>query len=98
MDSSAVTKADGMLRSSCFSFGAFVLLCGISLLYVDRLVLDGESLEEARSFRGMLTQQQLIQSEKRDVLDPPDWAAFALMSLGSVTMLYSAALPRTTTF
>ena len=31
---------------------------------------------------------------KPRVIDPPDWAAFSLMSIGSVTMLYSFAVPR----
>lgn len=28
------------------------------------------------------------------VINPPDWAAFSLMSIGAVTMLYAVALPR----
>ncbi|HEX6983981.1 MAG TPA: hypothetical protein VF170_01335, partial [Planctomycetaceae bacterium] len=32
-------------------------------------------------------------SEGREVIDPPDWAAFALLSVGGVTVLYALALP-----
>jgi hypothetical protein len=28
------------------------------------------------------------------MVDPPDWAAFSLLSVGTVTMLYAVALPR----
>ena len=34
------------------------------------------------------------QISKPRVIDPPDWAAFSLLSIGSVTMLYSFAVPR----
>lgn len=67
---------------------------GVAFLTVDRLVLDGAALDDQRSFRGMLASPQFVERERRDVIDPPDWAAFALMSLGSVTMLYSVALPK----
>ena len=29
----------------------------------------------------------------RQVIDPPDWSAFCLLSVGSVTILYALALP-----
>lgn len=32
--------------------------------------------------------------KKPRVIQPPDWAAFSLMSIGTVTMLYSIALPK----
>jgi len=30
---------------------------------------------------------------QRQVIDPPDWSAFCLLSVGSVTILYALALP-----
>lgn len=30
---------------------------------------------------------------QRQVIDPPDWSAFCLLSVGSITILYSLALP-----
>jgi len=81
-----------MVRSIFFSLGLFVLLWGVSFLFVDKLVLN-QSDDAARdpNFRGLFT---TLNSDKRRVFDPPEWAAFSLMSAGSVTMLYSLALPR----
>ncbi|HUG90739.1 MAG TPA: hypothetical protein VML55_07900 [Planctomycetaceae bacterium] len=51
-------------------------------------------------FRGMLgPRQEPVAAapqprEEGTVVDPPDWAAFSLLSIGSVTMLYAVALPR----
>jgi hypothetical protein len=30
---------------------------------------------------------------RQQVYDPPDWAAFSMLAIGAVTMLYSVALP-----
>jgi len=35
-----------------------------------------------------------VNGNRQKVVDPPDWAAFSLMSIGSVTILYAIALPR----
>lgn len=83
-----------MLRSTFFALGLFVGLWGVTFLYVDKIVMSGDHEERARGFRGMLTSPQLVERKTRDVLDPPEWAAFFLMSVGSVTMLYSVALPQ----
>jgi len=32
--------------------------------------------------------------DHKRVIDPPEWAAFSLMSIGTVTMLYTVALPK----
>ena len=37
--------------------------------------------------------KQVVGRESRPIIDPPEWAAFTLLSIGSVTMLYSVALP-----
>ena len=34
------------------------------------------------------------QQARPRVIDPPDWAAFSLLSVGAVTMLYAIALPK----
>ena len=80
-----------MLRSTFFATGLFVLMVGGSFLLVDKFVLNlkDESKEKA-GFRGMFT---TVTPDRRRVFDPPDWAAFSLLSIGSVTMLYSIALP-----
>ena len=81
-----------MLRSIFFSTGLFVLLWGVSFLYVDKMILaakdDGKRDSE---FRGLFT---TVNADRQKVFDPPEWCAFSLMSVGSVTMLYAVALPR----
>jgi hypothetical protein len=59
---------------------------------VDKIVLHNPP-EDRAGIRGMLAKHQ-IDDEALPVIDPADWAAFLLMSLGSVTMLYAVALPK----
>lgn len=81
-----------MLRSSFFSAGLFVILWGISLLFIDQMVLNvTEEGEKENAISAMIT---TVTPEKQKVLDPPDWAAFSMMSIGAVTMLYAVALPK----
>ena len=80
-----------MLRAVFFSMGTFVLLCGASLLLVDELVLNLK--DESRSLAGTRF-FTTTNSNRQRVVDPPDWAAYCLMSVGSVTVLYAVALPR----
>ena len=42
-------------------------------------------------FRGLFG---AVAASRKKVVDPPDWAAFSLMAVGTVTMLYSVALPK----
>ena len=81
-----------MLRSCFFSVGLFVTLWGVTFLFVDKLVLkvDGEAAR-GEGFRGMFS---AVGGQNDREIDPPDWAAFSLMSVGAVTMLYAIALPR----
>jgi hypothetical protein len=84
-----------MVRATFFSLGLFVTMWGVAFLFADKIVLydNGEKLERDKNLRGMLTHQQ-VEKDVRRVFDPPDWAAFSLLSIGSVTVLYSVALPR----
>lgn len=82
-----------MLRASAFATGLFVALWGVVFLQVDKIVFHNPRPEEDPGFRGMLKKES-IGSETRPIIDPADWAAFTLMSIGSVTMLYSVALPK----
>ena len=79
-----------MLRSLFFSTGFFVMLWGVTFLFVDKIHLkvQNETLRR-QGFRGLFTMPNIRQPK---VFDPPDWAAFSLMSVGAVTMLYSLAL------
>jgi hypothetical protein len=86
-----------MLRGTFFSVGMFITLWGVSLLFVDKLVLNMPEDVAARTpgFRGMYQgNQQQLQQQRQKVIDPPDWAAFSLLSVGAVTMLYAIALPK----
>jgi hypothetical protein len=81
-----------MLRSFFFSTGLFITLCGAGFLYVDKITLNVQAdTPRPTGFRGLFTG---VSPERKRVFDPPDWAAFSLLSMGSVTMLYSIALPR----
>ncbi len=81
-----------MLRSACFAAGLFLGLWGVSFLAIDKLVMH-EPAERDPGIRGMLA-KQVVGRESRPIIDPPDWAAFTLLSIGSVAMLYSVALPK----
>jgi hypothetical protein len=85
-------KVRRMLRSTFFAAGLFIALWGVSFLVIDRVVLkmDADSARDA-GFRGLFS---TVTADQQRTVSPPDWAAFALMSIGSVTMLYSAALPK----
>lgn len=81
-----------MLRAMFFAVGLFVTLWGGAFLMIDKVVLDvkTEAVKES-GFRGLFSK---VAADKKKVVDPPDWAAFSLMSVGTVTMLYSIALPK----
>lgn len=81
-----------MMRATFFAIGLFVTLWGVGFLVIDKVVLkmNGEAAQQT-GFRGLFT---AVAPEKSRVIDPPDWAAFSLMSVGTVTMLYSVALPK----
>jgi hypothetical protein len=99
-----------MFRSIFFAAGLFVTLWGVTFLFVDRLVMNNkaddavaaaqERMQQYRrsGFRGMLGMQSQPAPppapQAGTTVDPPDWAAFSLMSIGTVTMLYAVALPR----
>jgi hypothetical protein len=80
-----------MMRGTFFSIGMFIALWGVSLLFVDKLVVNvADDTSRTPGFRGMLGNNQ----QKQRVIDPPDWVSFSLLSVGAVTMLYAVALPR----
>lgn len=81
-----------MLRSCFFSAGLFVTLCGVSLLFIDQMLLNvTEEGEKENAISAMIS---TVTPEKQKVVDPPEWAAFSMMSIGAVTMLYAVALPK----
>lgn len=81
-----------MMRATFFAIGLFVTLWGVGLFFVDQFVLTVKSpAPQQTGFRGLFT---AITPDRKQVIDPPEWAAFSLMSIGTVTMLYSVALPK----
>lgn len=81
-----------MMRATFFAIGLFVTLWGVGFLMVDKMVLKMKADPAPQGgFRGLFN---AVTPERQQVLDPPDWAAFSLMSVGTVTMLYSVALPK----
>ena len=81
-----------MMRTVFFSIGLFVALVGTSLLFIDKIVLTAKVDDDSSSnLRGFFTG---INSDRQKVVDPPDWVAFNLMSVGAITVLYSVALPK----
>ena len=81
-----------MLKSCFFAIGLFVTLCGASLLFVDRVILNvNEDIQTESAISSMFSS---VTPEQQKVIDPPEWAAFSFMSVGAVTMLYSVALPK----
>ncbi|MDA0588667.1 MAG: hypothetical protein O2820_12400 [Planctomycetota bacterium] len=84
-----------MVRSLFFAGGLFVALWGGSFLMVDEVVLtikeDPKEEQRDDEFRGLFMSKD---ANNRQVFNPPEWAAFSLMSIGTVTMLYAVALPK----
>ena len=61
---------------------------------VDEMVLAAKVEPEPQrteEFRGLFMSKN---ADDKKVFNPPEWAAFTLMSVGTVTMLYAVALPK----
>ncbi len=81
-----------MIRSTFFALGLFLAACGASFLVVDKFVLNFKG--QPASEEGIRALFVSITPDRQKVFDPPQWLAFSLMSVGSVTVLYSLALPK----
>lgn len=80
-----------MIRSLFLSTGLFVLLWGVTFLFVDQVVLNiTEQPHDHPAIRSMFTSRV---PGGQQIFNPPQWASFCLMSIGSVTLLYAIALP-----
>jgi hypothetical protein len=81
-----------MIRAAFFATGLFVTLVGSGFLAVDKMILNvREDAPQMEGFRGLFS---ATPHDHKVVFDPPEWAAFSMMSIGTVTMLYAAALPK----
>jgi len=80
-----------MIRSLFLSVGLIVGLLGVSCLAIDRVVLKTPA--DRRPLPGLRNLVTGISNDRKQVIEPPDWMAYALMSIGSVMTLYTVALP-----
>ena len=83
-----------MWRAIFFAAGLFVAMWGGTFLMVDEMVLAAKVEPEPQrteEFRGLFMSKN---ADDKKVFNPPEWAAFTLMSVGTVTMLYAVALPK----
>jgi hypothetical protein len=80
-----------MIRSIYFTFGLFIALWGLSLICIDSITIKEESVWLVS--KPSISQYFTINDKKQRILFLPSWIAFGLVSFGTVTMLYSVALP-----
>lgn len=84
-----------MWRAIFFGGGLFVASWGGSFLMVDRMVLTMETapapIQRQDDVRGLFITRG---ADNKAEFNPPEWAAFTLISVGAVTMLYAIALPK----
>ncbi len=91
---SRLAKERPMLRTFCFAAGIIITMWGATFLMVDQMTFAWKvepTIERDASFRGFYV---TLNESKQRVFNPPQWLAFCLMSVGTVTMLYSIALPK----
>lgn len=80
-----------MFRTLFLTIGLFILFWGGSLLFVDKVSLNvDESKIKNKHIRQVIT---LEGPDRRPVINPPEWFAFAMLSAGAVVVLYTVALP-----
>lgn len=83
-----------MWRTLFFTLGLFVALLGATCFFVESVTLKAAE-KPADGWRGVVARvRNTVGSPERKTIEPPEWAAFSLISLGAVTMLYAVALPR----
>lgn len=79
-----------MIRSFLFAVGLIVGVTGIACLQVDRVVLKSRGTATTPTgWRRLVTR---VSNDRREVIQPPEWAAYALMSVGAVTTLYTLTM------
>ena len=89
-------------RNQFFFIGLVVLLVGLQVRYVSAYVLNpeatrflaertGQSTPAAGTFFSAMAGTS---AAPRKVLQPPEWLAWCLISVGAVLCLHSLAMPR----
>jgi hypothetical protein len=86
-------------RNHYFMIGIIVLLLGLQFRLVDTYVLNEKTTRflAERSPGASSAQTTLVSLSgpvSRKVVRPPEWLGWALVSVGSVLVLHSLALPR----
>lgn len=86
-------------RNQYFMIGLVVLLLGVQLRFVDSFVLNEKATRFLieRSNKAEVRSINLLPAAGpavRKVVRPPEWLGWALMSVGSVLILHSLAMPR----
>ncbi len=87
-------------RNQFFMIGLVILLLGIQIRLVDSYVLSEEAtqfLAERAGKQQALATSRLLPAAgplTQKVVTPPDWLGWALVSVGSVLILHSLAMPR----
>jgi hypothetical protein len=80
-----------LTRAFFLGTGVYVALFGATLFLVDRITLVAHSASTSSAFLTWLTTNA---SGEGRVLNPPDWAPYTLVAVGTVTVLYAIALPK----
>ena len=92
-------------RNHYFIAGVVVLMLGLQMRLVDSFILSGESTRflatrfnngPSLSAGGIAQLMPTGGAAPRKTLHPPQWLGWALMSVGSVLVLHSLAMPRPT--
>ena len=79
------------MRSICFAVGLFVVLWGAVFFLVDQMVVSTQA--EILNTEFLRSWWTTWNDGHQAAFHPPEWAAFALLSIGGLTMLYSVGLP-----
>ena len=67
----------------------FVLFCGAAFLMVDRIVLKTGQKQNDQEFAAIQGYFLRVNDDNKRELTPPDWSAYGLMAVGSLTILYT---------
>ena len=89
-------------RHQFLFIGLMILLIGLQFHYVSAYVLNPEATQFLAERTGRSTPEMSTlflatsgtAAAPRKVLEPPDWLAWCLMSVGTVLCLHSLAMPR----
>ncbi len=87
-------------RNHYFMAGVVVLLLGLQVRLVDKFVLTSDTTRFlAQRFQnapgaGFTNAVSTSNAGPRKTLHPPEWLGWAIISVGSVLVLHSLAMPR----